>query len=45
MSNLTRSLQNYASIYNIAKDVKSKFGYDTIGVIFPISYIYPMLFR
>lgn len=31
-----RAQGNYASIDNIAKDIKSKFGDDTIGVIFPI---------
>ena len=33
---VARAQGNYASIDNIAKDVKSKFGDDTIGVIFPI---------
>jgi len=33
---VARAQGNYASIDNIAKDVKSKFGEDTIGVIFPI---------
>lgn len=33
---VARAQGNYASIDNIAKDVKSKFGNDTIGVIFPI---------
>jgi F420-0:gamma-glutamyl ligase len=33
---IARAQGNYASIDNIAKDVKSKFGDDTIGVIFPI---------
>lgn len=31
-----RAQGNYASIDNIAKDISSKFGDDTIGVIFPI---------
>ena len=31
-----RAQGNYASIDHIAKDIKSKFGDDTIGVIFPI---------
>ncbi|NLZ49114.1 MAG: F420-0--gamma-glutamyl ligase [Clostridiales bacterium] len=31
-----RAQGNYASVDNIAKDIKSKFGDDTIGVIFPI---------
>lgn len=33
---LARSQGNYASIDNIAADVKEKFGDETIGVIFPI---------
>ena len=33
---VARAQGNYASIDNIAKDVKAKFGDDTIGVIFPI---------
>lgn len=33
---VARSQGNYATIDHIAKDVKSKFGDDTIGVIFPI---------
>ena len=33
---VARAQGNYASIDNIAKDVKGKFGEDTIGVIFPI---------
>ena len=33
---VARSQGNYASIDNIAADVKNKFGGDTIGVIFPI---------
>ena len=33
---VARAQGNYASIDNIANDVKSKFGDDTIGVIFPI---------
>ena len=33
---VARAQGNYASIDNIATDVKSKFGDDTIGVIFPI---------
>ncbi|WP_346916979.1 coenzyme F420-0:L-glutamate ligase [Clostridium sp.] len=33
---VARAQGNYASIDNIAKDVKSKFGEDTVGVIFPI---------
>ena len=33
---VARAQGNYASIDNIAEDVKSKFGDDTIGVIFPI---------
>jgi F420-0:gamma-glutamyl ligase len=33
---VARAQGNYASIDTIAKDVKSKFGDDTIGVIFPI---------
>ena len=33
---VARAQGNYASIDAIAKDVKSKFGEDTIGVIFPI---------
>ena len=33
---VARSQGNYASIDNIATDVKNKFGGDTIGVIFPI---------
>ena len=33
---VARAQGNYASIDNIAKDVKSKFGDGTIGVIFPI---------
>ena len=33
---VARAQGNYASIDNIAKDVKSKFGDDTVGVIFPI---------
>jgi F420-0:gamma-glutamyl ligase len=33
---VARAQGNYATIENIAKDVKSKFGEDTIGVIFPI---------
>lgn len=33
---VARAQGNYASIDNIAKDVSSKFGDDTVGVIFPI---------
>jgi len=33
---VARAQGNYATIDHIAKDVKSKFGDDTIGVIFPI---------
>ncbi|MDU1412553.1 MAG: coenzyme F420-0:L-glutamate ligase [Clostridium sp.] len=33
---VARAQGNYASIDNIAKDVSTKFGDDTIGVIFPI---------
>jgi len=33
---VARAQGNYASIDNIAKDVSSKFGEDTVGVIFPI---------
>lgn len=33
---VARAQGNYATINQIAKDVKSKFGDDTIGVIFPI---------
>ena len=33
---VARAQGNYASIDAIAKDVRSKFGDDTIGVIFPI---------
>ena len=33
---VARAQGNYASIDNIAKDVKSKFGNETIGLIFPI---------
>lgn len=33
---VARAQGNYASINAIAKDIKSKFGEDTIGVIFPI---------
>ncbi|MCS4476495.1 coenzyme F420-0:L-glutamate ligase [Clostridium botulinum] len=33
---VARAQGNYATIDQIAKDVKSKFGDDTIGVIFPI---------
>ena len=33
---VARAQGNYATIDNIAKDVKEKFGDDTIGVIFPI---------
>ena len=33
---VARAQGNYATIDNIAKDVSSKFGDDTIGVIFPI---------
>lgn len=33
---IARAQGNYASIDDIAKDVKSKFGDDTIGIIFPI---------
>lgn len=33
---VARAQGNYATIDNIAKDVNSKFGDDTIGVIFPI---------
>lgn len=33
---VARAQGNYATIDNIAKDVESKFGKDTIGVIFPI---------
>lgn len=33
---VARAQGNYATIDNIAKDVKSKFGEDTVGVIFPI---------
>ena len=31
-----RAQGNYASVENIAKDVKTKFGGETVGVIFPI---------
>ena len=33
---VARAQGNYATIDDIAKDVKAKFGDDTIGVIFPI---------
>lgn len=33
---VARAQGNYATIDNIAKDVESKFGKDTVGVIFPI---------
>nr|NLM47316.1 F420-0--gamma-glutamyl ligase [Candidatus Epulonipiscium sp.]HOQ17190.1 coenzyme F420-0:L-glutamate ligase [Defluviitaleaceae bacterium]HPT76331.1 coenzyme F420-0:L-glutamate ligase [Defluviitaleaceae bacterium] len=33
---VARSQGNYASIDDIAKDIKAKFGDDTIGIIFPI---------
>ncbi len=33
---VARAQGNYASVDNIAKDVKTKFGGDTVGVIFPI---------
>ena len=33
---VARAQGNYASIDNIASDIKSKFGDDTVGVIFPI---------
>ena len=33
---VARAQGNYATIDHIAKDVQSKFGDDTIGVIFPI---------
>src|SRR5690606_29441339 len=33
---VARAQGNYATIDHIAKDVRSKFGEDTIGVIFPI---------
>lgn len=33
---VARAQGNYASIDDIASDVKSKFGYDTVGVVFPI---------
>ncbi|HIH2859015.1 coenzyme F420-0:L-glutamate ligase [Clostridioides difficile] len=33
---VARSQGNYAHVDNIAKDVKDKFGDDTVGVIFPI---------
>lgn len=33
---VARAQGNYATIDNIAKDVKAKFGDDTLGVIFPI---------
>lgn len=33
---VARAQGNYATIDNIAKDVQSKFGEDTVGVIFPI---------
>ncbi|MEG1996475.1 MAG: coenzyme F420-0:L-glutamate ligase [Oscillospiraceae bacterium] len=33
---VARAQGNYASVDNIAKDVKSKFGDQTVGVIFPI---------
>lgn len=33
---VARSMGNYASVDQIAKDVKSKFGDNTIGLIFPI---------
>ncbi|MBQ9513826.1 MAG: coenzyme F420-0:L-glutamate ligase [Clostridia bacterium] len=33
---VARSQGNYATVDNIAKDVKNKFGGETIGVIFPI---------
>lgn len=33
---VARAQGNYATIDNIAKDVKSKFGENTVGVIFPI---------
>ncbi|MFZ2539593.1 MAG: coenzyme F420-0:L-glutamate ligase, partial [Oscillospiraceae bacterium] len=33
---VARSQGNYASVNNIATDVKAKFGDETVGVIFPI---------
>ena len=33
---VARAQGNYASVDNIAKDIKAKFGGDTVGVIFPI---------
>ena len=33
---IARAQGNYASVDNIAKDIKAKFGGDTVGVIFPI---------
>ena len=33
---VARAQGNYASISNIAEDIKNKFGDDTVGVIFPI---------
>ena len=33
---VARAQGNYASVENIAKDVKAKFGGETVGVIFPI---------
>ena len=33
---LARSQGNYASVEAIAKDVKAKFGGETVGVLFPI---------
>ena len=34
---VARSQGNYASVDQIAKDIKNKFGDNTIGVIFPIT--------
>ena len=33
---VARAQGNYASVENIAKDIKQKFNADTVGVIFPI---------
>ncbi len=33
---VARAQGNYASVYDIAEDVKTKFGGETVGVIFPI---------
>ena len=33
---LAKSQGNYATIDDIAKDVKDKFGYETVGLVFPI---------